>query len=144
MGKAGKNLHKLRLSVSVYTGKSQNFPSPNLEVQSFKDFYSSVVLCMQVFYRKNHRSGLDFLLVHLHIDFSSHHHGSEVVLRTTFHIYGIYIFSATDNHTLMSTGFDFLQFMRNNENRLSGFRQVLDNLHQFVNFLRCKRGGRLV
>ena len=104
------------------------------------DFFSVIIYCRKILYFiHNFRIDLLFsLVIHSKNNISSDHHLCQ------FTFTGIFFQHISDNLAMLDDRdtvcqlHNLSQLMRDDNDRLSLFLQILQSHHQFVNFLRCK------
>ena len=108
----------------------------HLEIEALQDLDATVVLRVEILYLHDDAPRLHLLLVDLVGDLTADHHRGEVVLADIGDANGVDVLTTADDRTVIGRLLDFLQLMRDDDDRLAGSREVMDDVHKLVDFLR--------
>ena len=108
----------------------------HLEIEALQDLDATVVLRVQILDLHDDTTTLHLLLVDLVGDLTADHHRGEVILADIGDTDGVDVLTTTDDRTVIRRRLDLLQLMRDDDDRLAGSREVMDDVHKLVDFLR--------
>ena len=129
------SLHEFMLAVSVNTGDTDDLTCPDLQVKVLDSVDPLFVFDIQVLDIQNNFSGVRRCLVNHKLDCMTHHHGCQLILCDTLHRYRIDIFTAPDNGAHIRRSLDLFELVRDDDDGLAVFDQVLHDREQFIDLL---------
>ena len=84
------------------------------------------------------------LFLHHKGNFTTHHHGGQLLFCDLIHLNGIDKFTSSDNGAIVGHLFDLVEFMGDDDDGLALLGEVADNRHQLLDLLGGQNGGGLV
>ena len=135
---ASDSLDQFALTVPIDSGDSDDFAGPYRKIQISHRFQTPALFDRQSFDFQNSLFRLRWLFDCAEQNGTPHHHVGQFLLGCLLHIDGADALALADNRAAVCHCFDFIQFMRNQDDRLAFFRQFPHDRHQFVDFLRCQ------
>ena len=107
-----------------------------LEIEALQNLDATVVLRVQILDLHDDAAALHLLLVDLVGDLTADHHRREIILADIGDTDGIDVLTTTDDRTVVGRLLDLLQLMGDEDDRLAGGGEVMDDVHKLVDFLR--------
>ena len=108
----------------------------HLEIEALQDLDATVVLRVEILHLYDDTTGLHLLLVDLVGDLTADHHRRKVILADIGDTDGVDVLTTADDRTVVGRLLDLLQLMRDEDDRLAGGGEVMDDVHKLVDFLR--------
>ena len=98
----------------------------------------------QVLHIQNHIRRLCVLFLNCKFHVTSYHHPGQIILGAVCDINGTDVLALTQNRATVCNRHNLVELMGDEEDGLTFRRQILHNLQQFLNLLRCQNSGRFV
>ena len=143
--KTGQTINQLGLAVPLDAGNADDLPGAHLKIHALDGV---VLVCLAGHHKtldvQNDLARLAGLFLNGKIDIAPDHHTGQLLLGGIGNIYGADIAALLQNGAAVGNGHDFVQLVGDEQDALALGLETAHDLHQFVDFLRRKDGGRLI
>ena len=142
---SGQAVDQLRLAVAVDTGDADDLTGADVKADMVHGVALMGVGChAQILYPQDLLAGPGRVFHHLQLHGAAHHHVGKLLLVGIAGVDSADIAALAQHGDPVGDLHDLVELVGDEQNGLSLRRQILHDLHQFLDLLRRQNGGRLI